>query len=345
MLSKVLPFNKTLLKKDWLMTGWAFYIYLFVIIMSVPYNLARNLDKLNSENYAEGSSVLYTIKRVLSLENEIVTTLALIVPVFIAIILIGEEKRKKTIEIMVSGPFSRIEIFFNKVMLGIFILVVPFVAAGSTLLVMRFTSEYVGDLLTVSQIVIWMLSYSAFSIAMFSFSCIVGMIFGSSIGQFFCTYIFGVFPMVFFEMIYFSSEKFYNFARGSNMFYDNTLRSFSVYFEMISPIRFFFRIFEYSDSMQMIFSFRLLIISVAMLLLALVLFEVSKMEKNAEVLTFESLEKFFRFGVFISSILAGGIIFSGMMALGMPGLIIGYAVGGFAGYKIPIYLIQKSRVS
>jgi len=44
--------------------------------------------------------------------------------------LIGEEKRKKTIEIMISGPFSRFEIFFNKIVLGIFILVVPILISG-----------------------------------------------------------------------------------------------------------------------------------------------------------------------------------------------------------------------
>ena len=345
MLSKILPFNKTLLRKDWHITKWFFYSYLILLIMAVPYNVARNLSKLNSNSYDTMNNLLYTLRRVLNLENELVIVALIIIPVALSVALIGEEKRKKTIEIMISGPFSRFEIFFNKIVLGIFILVVPILISGISLLIMRGTSDYVGMMFTSSQIMIWIFSYSAFAISMFSFSCIMGMLFGSSIGQFICTYIFGVFPIVFYEMFYLSYSSLYTLINGKELAYENAVRSVSKYFEMITPMQFFFRTFDYSQSAQIFFSFRLLAVAMGMLLIALVLFDLSKMEKNSEVLTFESLEGFFRLGVFLSSILAGGIIFSEMIELGTPGLFIGYVVGGFAGYKIPLYLIQKNRAS
>lgn len=144
----------------------------------------------------------------MNLENELVIVALIIIPVALSVALIGEEKRKKTIEIMISGPFSRFEIFFNKIVLGIFILVVPILISGISLLIMRRTGDYVGMMFTSSQIMIWIFSYSAFAISMFSFS-IMGMLFGSSIGQFICTYIFGVFPIVFYEMFYLSYSSLY----------------------------------------------------------------------------------------------------------------------------------------
>ena len=71
MLSKILPFNKTLLRKDWHITKWFFYSYLILLIMAVPYNVARNLSKLNSNSYDTMNNLLYTLRRVLNLEKQV----------------------------------------------------------------------------------------------------------------------------------------------------------------------------------------------------------------------------------------------------------------------------------
>ena len=345
MLSRILPFNKTLIKKDWQITKWFFYTLLILLIVAIPYNIVRYLTQLNSDSYLYMHNTLYRLREVLNIENELVVMALFIIPVALSVALIGEEKRKKTIEIMVSGPYSRFEIFFNKIVLGIFILVTPIILSGIILIMMRFTSSYVGMMFSNSQILIWIFSHSSFAIAMFSFSSLIGMIFGSSVGQFLCSYIFGFFPVVFFEMFYSSYNSIYNFLLNKQSNNYNVIGSSSKFFETITPMQFFFKIFNYSQTAQIVFSFRLLAVSIGLILIAMVLFDLSKMEKNSEVLTFESLEGFFRLGVFVSSILAGGLIFSSIIDFGISGLIIGYVIGGFAGYKIPLYLIKKNRAS
>ena len=347
MQSKIFPFNKNLLKKDWMITKWFFYGFLVLLILAIPYYIGQVLsvfnDPVSSENVM---SEFYRLRGAFKIQNGFVIFAVGTIPVFLSVILIVEEKRKKTIEILISWPYSRYEVFFNKIAIGIFILVMPIIIAGAILMGMTIINPVLAGLYSLSHILLWVFAYSSVIISVFAFASLMGVIFGSSISQFVCTYIFIFFPVSFHALFTESYDTFYEMINGSrDMIYNSWIHNLSQTMQNITPMVHFYRAIELSSYTQLIYSAGLILMSLAIFAFSLMLFDISKMEKNSEVLTFEGLEDFFRLGVLICSILLGGAIFKQIVNIGSSGIFVGYIVGGFAGYRIPLYLIQKNRAS
>ncbi len=347
MQSKIFPFNKNLLKKDWKITKWFFYGFLVLLILAIPYYIAQVLSIFNDADATNNfMNEFYRIRGAFKIENGFVIFAVGSIPVFLSVLLIGEEKRKKTIEILISGPYSRYEVFFNKIAIGIFILVVPIVITGVILMAMTFIDPVLAGLYSMSHIMLWIFAYSSIIISVFAFASLMGVIFGSSISQFVCTYIFLFFPIAFYSLFVESYDTIYTLINGQKgMLYTSWIHNLSPIAENITPMIYFYKAIALSSHTQLIYSAGLILMSFSIFSLSLMLFDISKMEKNSEVLTFEGLEGIFRIGVLVCSILLGGAIFKGIVNIGSSGIFIGYIVGAFAGYRIPLYLIQKNRAS
>lgn len=344
MQSKKLPFNKNLLQKDWKLVQWIFYSFLGLMIIAVPYFIGQQASSFLTEAQSQYNNI-YRLRTIFRIENQVVLMAVGVVPVILATLLVGEEKRKKTLEIMIAGPYTRFEIFFNKVFLGVFIITIPIIVSGLILMGMRFFSPLLLSLYTGVDIIAWIISYSIIGVSVFSFSILIGILMGSSLGQFICSYIFIFFPVAFYGLFLVSYNKFYTLINGNHVPYDNAVNRAAEIFGQITPMFFFYQAINLSPEIQIFHSTLLLLISISIIMVSHVLFDLSKMEKNSELLTFESTEGFFRFGILICSILLGGAIIGGIIDRGISGMLIGYLVGGYAGYKVPKYLIQKNRAA
>lgn len=347
MQSKIFPFNKNLLKKDWKITKWFFYGFLVLLILAIPYYIGQVIAVFNNPVPTENiMNEFFRIRGAFKIQNGFVIFAVGTIPVFLSVLLIGEEKRKKTIEIMISGPYSRYEVFFNKIAIGIFILVMPIIIAGTILMGMTLINPVLSGLYSISHIFLWIFAYSSVIISVFAFASLIGVIFGSSIGQFVCTYIFIFFPVMFHSLLVESYDTIYTLINGNrDMNYTSWIHNMSQTAQNITPMIHFYRAIELSSYTQLIYSAGLLLMSLAIFAFSLMLFDISKMEKNSEVLTFEGLEGFFRLGVLICSMLLGGAVFKQIVNIGSSGIFVGYIIGAFAGYRIPLYLIQKNRAS
>ena len=82
------------------------------------------------------------------------------------------------------------------------------------------------------------------------------------------------------------------------------------------------------------------------MILAKLLFDRNKMERNGEVLMFGNLEKIFRYGVTVCTILLLGPFFGTLIfaAGNIPALIVGYIISALLGWFITGYLIKRNRV-
>lgn len=344
MQSRKLPFNKNLLQKDWKLVQWIFYSFLGLMIMAVPYYIGQTVASFVADSQSQLNTI-YRLRGLFRIENQAVFIAMGVFPVILSTLLIGEEKRKKTLEIMVAGPYTRFEIFFNKIVLGMFIITVPIIISGFILMVMRMFSPLLSSLYTNGDILMWIITYCLIGVSVFSFSTFIGLIMGSSIGQFICTYIFIFFPVAFYGLFLASYNRFYIFFNSNHAPYDNAINRAADKFSNITPMFFFYKGALVTINEQIIHSIQLILISIAIFIISLVLFDLSKMEKNSELLTFESTEGFFRLGILICSILLGGAVIGGIIDRGISGMLIGYLVGGYTGYKVPKYLIQKNRAA
>ena len=130
---QILPFNKTLFKKDWKMTKWLCYVVAGILFFTMTLgvintynNYQRTLKEVEEhpERFSDfdaevhkdyiKESLMRMFKRLTGMEPVVI----IFMPMAAAALLFGEEKRKKTLEVLSTMPFTRREIFFNKVIVA-----------------------------------------------------------------------------------------------------------------------------------------------------------------------------------------------------------------------------------
>ncbi|NMB26964.1 MAG: hypothetical protein GX987_02780, partial [Tissierellia bacterium] len=138
---KILPFNKTLFKKDFNMVKiLAFAIAAILFISITAYMLSRPNSLNNLEKYFAEEGIEYNRDDIIrGYKNEIKWKLTgeeasifllLLIPIILVGILFGEEKRNKTFEVLSVMPYTRYEIFFNKLLAALLAMILPFIMNG-----------------------------------------------------------------------------------------------------------------------------------------------------------------------------------------------------------------------
>lgn len=351
---KTLPFNKTLFKKDFNMVkilAFAIAAILFVSItvylLSLPYSL-KSIEKYHMEEGIEYNrdDLIEGYKDEINwrlTNEEAIVFLLVLAPIVLVAILFGEEKRMKTFEVLSVMPYRKYEIFFNKLLVALLAMALPFVINGAIMILALGVSPSLRMFYSAKQILAWIFSNVYYQLPILSFSLIFGAITGTTISQVILTVIFLVFPIGFPLLI------------GYNLELWGLLGSSSIW---IRFGRIFDRMLEYSfmgvfDSPcqghkhYIIFS----LLSIGMIIIAKILFDKNKIERNRETLEFEKTEGFFKFGVSICTALLIAVIFSWIFEsfISISNtfqtfiILIGYAVGGALGYFVANYSIKFNR--
>lgn len=345
---KTLGYNEILFKKDWKMTKWiaslVTVILFFTMTMGIinVHNNYKKTIKDAEENpeyyYEEFDPVEYkdTVKnfanyRFTNLES-IEMVLIFLIPIALAAILFGEEKRRKTFEVLATMPFTRWEIFSNKLLVAITNIILPILINATIMIIALGISTELRYYYSINLVILWLLGNIFRLFVVLGFSFLFATLTGTTIAQVVLTGIFIIFPLGFSWLIGANMSVWgYNFAAVGE-FVDNlvdyTIPALVFELEYV-PIAFH------------------LISGIVMFILSKVLFDRNRIERSGETLEFESLENFFKVGVTICVSLLSGVIFNWIGDITVLSdsfwIIIGYVVGLFLGWLIATYSIRLNR--
>lgn len=320
-------FNKTLFKKDLKILLPIFLVNLVIVALIIPFQYSQSLYILKNSNVVEELPI--TINNI----NNIVGYffISALFSAIYALGIFGYEKQTKAFEMIVSLPFSRTQIFVNKIITGLFVMLVPSIVGIVISYFIIISEPITRSIMDMDMFGYTLLIVLSAQFVVFAFYTLFSMIFGNN----FLALIFGSIctsmPAGLVAMI----ELFFE-SNGSTK-----VSEFLFRFTPISVLMSFNSV-KYSY---------LYITSAAILLIIIsyILFDMTKMEKLTEFLTFKCLELPFRIIFFLGFAFFGGLVLSGIfssfVAFDFFNKIIGFAVGGAIGYFVPKTAITKSRVS
>ncbi|HHY13249.1 MAG TPA: ABC transporter permease [Thermoanaerobacterales bacterium] len=353
MYSKILPFNKVLINKDLKLTKWIIWFVIFGLFFSITLgvistyrdfkqflNRAEERPEDFDSSYIERrkghikESLEYRFKYLAGLEHYIIV----LFPIAVTALLFGEEKRRKTLEMLAAMPFSRYEIFFNKIIIAFINVFLPYLINALIMIVALGLSKGLGDFYTINMVMAWfgMNLYRLF--VMLTFSLFFASLTGTSISHIVLTLIFFVFPIGFAGLVNWNLSEWgyfpthiYSFLFESNLAYYTVPSILVNSTSRVGPAIYY-----------------QIIRGIVLLFISKILFEKNKLERSGETLEFESIETFFKFGVAICTSLLFGLIFKEMgeeiiHTSSNIFMILGYIVGLAFGWFVSNLSIRLNR--
>lgn len=356
---KMLPFNKTLFKKDFNMARLiAFFIAGILFITTTAYVISAYNSLKNLEKYYIENNIDYNINELINdtksrLADELGDNMygadgpdilvSILGPIMVAMILFGEEKRRKTFEVLSVMPYTKYEIFFNKLLVALSVIVIPFIINGLIMLIGLGVNSSLRNFYSVNQVLLWMCRGFYYQLPILSFSILFGVITGTTISQIALGIIFAVFPAGFIMLLAFNLE-YLGFSSITNYISGHILYGkFFDYFTLLG-------VFESSIHGEKFYIYYI-VLSIIFIIISKFLFDRNKIERNGETLEFEKTEGFFKFGVALCTALLMAIIFvlfandyAYVFAINnILIMILGYIFGGALGYFIANYSIKANR--
>ncbi|WZL73438.1 ABC transporter permease subunit [Clostridiaceae bacterium 35-E11] len=340
-------FNITLFKKDMKLVAWLAFIVTIMLFLDAPLSHIRYLnaiENLNVQHYDYQQlldSHAYIITDALGRNTPIQVLILLMIPVITAVLLIGEERRTKTFDLLSVMPYTRSQVYFNKILAGIASLLIPYFINFGILSMMRVSIKSVSNIYTHTDIFIWLWMSIVPMLLFYSFTVFMGMVVGTTLAQLILTGIFMIFPMGFWGLVYMNldilnlSENYIFAMRGL----EKVVQYLTLPVYLKPEALYYGKVQDYTFQLTMI----LIMVSLAFLVISKRLFIKNKMERNGEILLFQNLETFFKIGVtFCTMLLVGGFM-AMMFDESILALILGYGVGIGIGWFVPNYFIQMSR--
>ena len=346
---KILPFNKTLFKKDCNMVKIVAFILATILFVSVTlYALSRFNSLNNLEKYYTEEGIEYNRDDIIEgyrdnimwklTEDGVMAFLLVLVSICLVAILFGEEKRNRTFEVLSVMPYTKYEIFFNKLLAALLAIVLPFVINGLIMILALGVSPNLRIFYSAKQILVWMLSNIYYVLPILGFSLIFGVITGTTISQVILTGIFLIFPVGFSLLIAYNLELW-----GLRVF------NFNAFLDKVANHS-LMGVFYSSDEGFKYYIFYILL-SIIMIIVSKILFDKNKIERNRETLEFEKTEGFFKVGVSVCTALLMALIttgfFNSFISISKFSniliILIGYILGGALGYFVAQFSIKVNQ--
>lgn len=321
-------FNTTLIKKE---TKTLFPIIMANFLYMSFFFLYRNLQMImqtSTKDYYQLDDFLRFYRNFPDLGNFSTEIFFM----FIAgVMLFSSEKNTKTMEVLVTAPFSRLQIYMSKILTALLTLILPTIV----IYIMTYTVvssdpliASVVDLKSAASAFAWAVQAKLFVIAYF---VMVSMLFGSSLSTAVCGCVFMWMPV---GLLGLATMFFEKFDKAGDL-----LRN-SLKISPVTPI-------IYSAENVGTNNYILIIYSVLFLAGGYLLFDMYKMEKNGELLTFKWTEPIFIAGTVLCGAFAMGLLFEAMLyqiseysAINKG---IGFVIGAALGYIIPKKIINIKR--
>lgn len=319
-------FNKTLIKKDLKILTPIFLINTIILIFALPFSYSQAVLLLQSDSardFTNGVSSLYSSYNTISI-NILVSTIT-------AVMLFASEKSSKSLELLVSLPFSRKQIYFNKIVVGFIVNVLPNIVLHLVSLFIILAEPMTKPFFNFDFFIMYFLNSIAIQIVVFTYFVVISLLFGNIFATVFCGYVFTLIPIGLIVMI--------------QIFLEDGIPSASYeYLYNYTPFFILLKAFASDLGYLKLFGY-----SIVFIIMGMALFEMTKMEKSSELLTFRRTEIIFRAGVFICCAIFFSIfvqsIFLSFGPLSFLAKVVGFIVGGAFGFFIPNRAITKSRAA
>ncbi|MCT4593642.1 MAG: ABC transporter permease subunit [Anaeromicrobium sp.] len=332
-------YNKTLVKKDMKLILWLIVIATIALFIDLP---MKNISYLGDLKYGfEGRFYgdIWKIEEAVNRASFLQIFMNVVLAISLGVLLIGEEKRKKTLDILWHMPYSKAQIYFNKILVGLISIIIPFLINSLIMIFMSITIKEIGDIYT-PRMIIESLGLNIYvTILIFMFSILIGSTSGNSISQTAITLIFMILPLGL-MVLFFGNLNAWGFHITMPVD-DSPIGIFVQYTSMamyLVPL-------EAYDTLGGDVMSRLICVGIYILsfgVIAYKCFKNTNMGRNGEVLAFKSLDKILLYGVTICSMMLLGLLLDSMLSFGKLGLLTGYVLGGFGGYKLTNHFINVS---
>lgn len=301
-LSKFLP-NRTLLWKEWF-NNWVFFSTFLVAItlassIALLNEILTYLDLLergiNPEIYNS-----YTVANLLSFSDELFGFISVLFTIILAAVLMGHERDQNTFSLLLSMPYSRRDLIYNKFVLGWGQILTIFVLNALVMTVLVQVYSSIPFPFDVTVIWAWALRYIIVLSFVFAFTMFISSISGTTLGNGVLSLIFLFFPMGFLALIALNLD-YWDLLSGLNIFYTSK----EIGFLLTVPTYIMDNSVLWYRNPLPIYGV-LLILTGILYQLTQYLFARNRLENNGEVLMFEQLEGFFKLGVAVCFALLGG---------------------------------------
>lgn len=324
-------FNKTLIKKDIKILLPLLILNVIYMFIAYPFKYMQLLGELKDVN----SNVYYVLDRISSTHYNYMFNIDIIIFIFAiigSIILFAHEKGKKTIEVIAVAPFSRKQIYINKLVSGFIAIILPSIVIFFITYLMIASNTMISSLNNISLIRHLFISNITVQILIFSYYTMISMFFGAVGSTLICGTIITFLPA---GPIYMANVL---LEQGS----EKSLASMS---EIFTPFAILMKSIDFDTAHMLYFP----LFSIVLLVAGYYLFEFYKMEKNSEFLTFKWTEPVFKIGFFICSSLLVSIIMTYVLvdvsSFRTINKVIGLVIGGVGGYFIPKFLISVNKAA
>ena len=320
---------RTLLWKDWKNWVGLAFGYFLLVTLTHPVALLQAIKK--AHKYDSESILPYVAPVIQRLQfgSEFYFVAVMVMSVvLLGSLLVGEERKRNTYNLLLAMPFSRKQILLSKVVFGIGTIVASYLLNGLLLAAIVASNPELAQVLNANAISNWVAAQTIIMVTILSFTFVFATMTGTTAASSVLTAIFLIFPAGFVELVYMNFGYSMKWLRPGNPLAQ--VRTFS------HDISLF--LYAMGREMTLVRWPWLLGASVLMIALALRTFEGNPMEKNGEVLIIESVKPLFRIGVPLCFILFIGGFFGESL-----GTVMGYAVGAVVGGLITHYTIGFRR--
>ncbi len=332
------PSTRALLWKEWKNSMGLILAFFGLIVATYPFSLIRGFNKaLQFQSNYHGAPIqenvfpfiASVIHRLKLAPDFSLSVLIIAAVVLLASLLVGEERKRNTYNLLLAMPFSRKQILLTKLVLGIVSIISVYLVNALLLGGIVALHPELAEFVNGRDILSWAVTQTIVVTLIFSFTFVFGSMTGTIAASAVLTGIFLIFPVGFVELVRFNLWHILKLDYANNA--------------LLPFVR-----LGYNTSLLLYFMDReatlarwpyLVIAAISLAKVALSLFEINPMEKNGEVLVIDILKPLFRIGVPLCFALTAGAFFADSL-----GLVSSYLAGAVVGGVIIHYTVGlKSR--
>lgn len=319
-------FKKELWKQGFRSSGWIGIAYFIGLLFIMPLMILMQItspDGYYGFDSVEGTT-LFDINGYLQM------MLLIFVPILASVFSFRYMQVKGSSDFIHSLPITRGQIFIQQFLIGLSNIVLPVLANAVIIYFIKLGFQL--NIYTIGDIAWWIQVTLIFSLLLYSFTSLIGVLTGISIVQAGLTYIFLFFPIGIYMLVTFNLEL---LLKGFTMSYaaEDFMIKLSPFIAMIDYL-------ETNSSPAFLWIY--FAVSILFIFLSIILYRVRNAEAANQALAFSVIKPIFRIGVTICFMLSGGFYFGITQGSMLGWIIFGYFFGAFLGYTLAEMLIQKT---
>lgn len=325
MKSKKSFFNMSIIKQDFRQNGWIGIAYLLCLLFAVPLEILQ----LSSQEYV----IFKDYQNYFFINTDLQIIFLFIIPVAAGLLLFRYIQNEASVDMIHSLPIRREAIFFNHLISGLLLLILPVIVTSITTFFVTKSVKEFNSILTGSELLSWTGIYLLMTCLLFCITITIGMMTGMSSAQAILTYIFLFLPVGLVTLIIYNfSFLLYGF---SSAFIEKKIEYLSLFIRYLNINSYDM---PFTAKEILIYTF----ITLILIFIGLMLYKARHLERATDVIVFPLLRPIFKYGMTLCSMLLGGTYFYSTTNGVWGWLIFGYISGAFLGYIIAEMILQKS---